>query len=108
MPVHDVFNTGLGYEGFGLCIKTFALAEIFGIQTLLGSTVELSIGTAARIHVAASMLNLDLPIYPSGPLVYYEQIVKESVRYQDGCVIVPEGPGVGVEINEDKLDAQRV
>ena len=104
----DVFNTGLGYEGFGLCIKTFALAEFFGIKTLLGSTVELSIGTAARIHVAASMPNLDLPIYPSGPLVYFEQIVNESVRYQDGYVLVPEGPGVGVEINEDKLDAQRV
>ena len=104
----DVFNTGLGYEGFDFCVNTFALAELFGIKTLIGSTVELSIGTAARTHVAASMRNLDLPIYPSGPLVYYEQVVKEKVRYEDGHVVVPDGPGVGVELDEDRLEAQRV
>ena len=104
----DVFNTGLGYEGFDFCIKTFALADLFSIKTLVGSTVELSIGTAARAHVAASMTNLDLPIYPSGPLVYYEQVVKEKVRYEDGHVIVPDGPGVGVELDEERLEAQRV
>jgi muconate cycloisomerase len=104
----DVFNTGLGYEGFDFCVKTFALADLFGIKTLIGSTVELSIGTAARAHVAAAMTNLDLPIYPSGPLVYYEQVVKEKVRYEDGHVIVPDGPGVGVELDEERLEAQRV
>lgn len=104
----DVFNTGLGYEGFDFCVNTFALAELFGIKTLIGSTVELSIGTAARAHVAASMRNLDLPIYPSGPLVYYEQVVKEKVQYEDGHVIVPDGPGVGVELDEERLQAQRV
>ena len=104
----DVFNTGLGYEGFDFCVNTFALAELFGIKTLIGSTVELSIGTAARVHVAASMRNLDLPIYPSGPLVYYEQVVNEKVRYEDGHVIVPDGPGLGVELDEERLEAQRV
>ncbi len=104
----DVFNTGLGYEGFDFCVKTFALADLFGIKTLIGSTVELSIGTAARVHVAAAMTNLDLPIYPSGPLVYYEQVVKEKVRYEDGHVVVPDGPGLGVELDEERLQAQRV
>ena len=104
----DVFNTGLGYEGFDFCVKTFALADLFGIRTLVGSTVELSIGTAARAHVASAMPNLDLPIYPSGPLVYYEQVVVEKVRYEDGHVIVPDGPGLGVELDEDRLEAQRV
>ena len=104
----DVFNTGLGYSGITSCIKTFAVAEFFGIQTLMGSTVELSIGTAARVHVASAMPNLDFPIYPSGPLVYQEQIVKERVRYEEGHVLVPDGPGLGVEIDEDLLNAQRL
>ena len=30
----DVFNTGLGYAGFDLCVKTFALADLFSIKTL--------------------------------------------------------------------------
>ena len=105
----DIFNLGVGYSGMTACQKTFGLAELFGIKTLLGSTVELSItGTAARAHLAAAMPNLDFPCYPSGPLVYYEQVVKERVRYEEGHIIVPEGPGLGVELDEERLAAQRL
>ena len=104
----DVFNLGVGYSGMTACQKVFGLAELFGIKTLLGSTVELSIGTAARAHVAAAMPNLDFPCYPSGPLVYYEQIVRDKVHYEEGHIIVPEGPGLGVEIDEEQLAAQRL
>ena len=104
----DVFNLGVGYSGMTACQKTFGLAELFGIKTLLGSTVELSIGTAARAHIAAAMPNIDFPCYPSGPLVYYEQVVKERVRYEEGHIIVPEGPGLGVELDEERLTAQRL
>ncbi len=104
----DIFNLGVGYSGMTACQKTFGLAEFFGIKTLLGSTVELSIGTAARAHLAAAMPNLDFPCYPAGPLVYYEQVVKKQVRYEEGHIIVPEGPGLGVELDEERLAAQRL
>ncbi len=104
----DVFNLGVGYSGMTACQKTFGLAELFEIKTLLGSTVELSIGTAARAHIAAAMPNIDFPCYPAGPLVYYEQVVKERVRYDEGHIIVPEGPGLGVELDEERLAAQRL
>ena len=104
----DIFNLGVGYSGMTACQKTFGLAELFGIKTLLGSTVELSIGTAARAHLASAMPNIDFPCYPSGPLVYYEQVVKERVRYEAGHIIVPEGPGLGVELDEERLAAQRL
>ena len=90
------------------CRKVFGLAELFGIKTLMGSTVELSIGTAARAHLAAAVPNIDFPCYPAGPLVYYEQIVKERVGYEEGHIIVPDGPGLGVELDEERLAAQRL
>ena len=102
----DIFNTGPGYVGLTACQKVFGLAEIFGIQALLGSTVELSIGTAARAHLAAAIPNIDYPCYPSGPLVYDEQICHERVNYEEGHIIVPKGPGLGVEIDPDRLRAQ--
>ena len=104
----DVWNVGPGYSGVAACRKLFGLAEIFGIKILLGSTVELSIGTAARAHIVAAAPNLDLPCYPAGPLVYQEQIVKERVRYEDGHFLVPEGPGIGMELDEERLNAQRL
>jgi L-alanine-DL-glutamate epimerase-like enolase superfamily enzyme len=45
---------------------------------------------------------------PAGPLVYREQVVKERVRYDEGHIIVPEGPGLGMELDEKLLDAQRL
>ena len=105
----DVFNTGLGYEGFDFCINTFALAELFGIKTLIGSTVELSIGTAARAHVAASMRNLDLPIYPSGPAGLLRAGREgEGPGTKTATSSYPTDPGVGVELDEERLQAQRV
>ena len=90
------------------CQKVFGLAEIFGIKVLHGSTVELSIGTAARAHLMAAMPNMDFPCYAAGPLVYQEQIVKERVHYEAGDIVVPDGPGVGVEVDEERLNAQRL
>lgn len=104
----DVFNVGVGYGGITACRKMFSLCEIFGIKALCGSTVELSIGTAARAHVVAAVPNLDFPCYPSGPLVYQEQVVRERVRYETGHIIVPDGPGLGVELDEERLKAQQL
>lgn len=104
----DVFNVGVGYAGMTACRKMFALCEIFGIKALSGSTVELSIGTAARAHLIAAVPNVDFPCYPAGPQVYQEQVVKERVRYEAGHIIVPDGPGLGMELDEERLKAQRL
>ena len=104
----DVFNLGVGNAGFTPCRKLFGLAEAFGINALMGSTVELSIGTAARAHLAVSVPNLAFPCYMAGPLVYQEQIVAEKVRYEEGHIIVPEGPGLGLELDPERLAEQRM
>ena len=84
------------------------MAEILGVRALAGSTVEMSLGTAARAHLIAAIPNIDFPCYPSGPLVYQEQIVMERVRYEAGHIVVPDGPGLGVEIDPQSLRQQRL
>ena len=54
------------------------------------------------------MPNVDFPCYPAGPLVYQEQIVRKKVAYEAGHIVVPEGPGLGMEIDEERLQAQRL
>jgi len=101
----DVFNTGLGYSGVEACRQTFAVAEKLGLRALMGSTVEMSIGTAARLQVAASVKNLDLGAYMAGPLVYDEDVAVERVRYEEGHLVLPSGPGIGVELDHEALRA---
>ena len=87
--------------GFTHCKKIAAIAEasFVGIfPHLMGSPVN----TAAQVQLDAAIPNYVLQesniIKP--PL---SKIVDEPLRLKDGYVIVPERPGIGVEINEDAL-----
>src|SRR5262249_8065629 len=99
----DIFNIATCSGGLNHARKLFALAEALEIQTLIGTTQELSIGTAAQAHLGAAMPNLHWPCDPTGPHLYTEDVVRERVRYEDGFLIVPDGPGLGVEIDEERL-----
>lgn len=104
----DVFNVGVGYAGITACRKIFAMAEVLGVKALAGSTVELSVGTAARAHVIAATPNIAFPCYPSGPLIYQDQVVVQRVCYEAGHILVPDGPGLGVEVDQERLRQQRL
>ena len=66
------------------------------------STGETGIGTALNLHVAAS-----LPTLPHAMDSYYHHqtvdVITEPLRYVDGAMAVPDGPGLGVEIDGDQL-----
>ena len=55
------------------------------------------------MQVAASVPNLDLGVYMAGPLVYDEDVAVDRVRYDEGHVVLPAGPGIGVELDQDAL-----
>jgi muconate cycloisomerase len=99
----DVFNVATYDLGIRGALSLFELAHGAGLQALHGTTQELSIGTAAAAHVCAAAPAVDLPCDPAGPQLYVEDVVKERVQYENSEMIVPDGPGLGVELDEDKL-----
>ena len=99
----DIFNVAVVSAGIRHAMKIFALAEAFGIKMLIGTTQELSIGTAAQAHLGAAVPNLEFPCDPAGGRLYVKDVVKERVQYENGYLIVPDGPGLGMEIDEAKL-----
>ena len=34
---------------------------------------------------------------------YMDDIIKKPFEYEDGCLIVPDGPGLGIEVDQEKL-----
>ena len=80
------------------------LARTFGVHVLIGTTQELSIGTAAQAHLGASLPQLDHPGDPVGPRLYAEDVVKRRVDYDKGNLLVPVGPGLGVELDRGALE----
>jgi muconate cycloisomerase len=100
----DIFNICTVFiGGIGPARKLFTLAESFGVHCLIGTTQELSIGTAAQAHLGASFFRLDHPGDPVGPRLYAEDVVKQRVEYVQGHLVVPQGPGLGVELDDREL-----
>jgi muconate cycloisomerase len=100
----DVFNVAtVSSGGIYRAKKVLALAEAAGVQCLLGSTVELGVGTAAQLHLAASSAVVTYPSDLIGPAMYVDDYVAQPFQYAQGYLPVPSGPGLGVEVDEDRL-----
>lgn len=91
------------------------IADKLGFYCDIGGSIELGIGNAANLHLGAATRIARLPsVCPTtkpegakGPKIagnyYLDDIVSEPFRYENGCVFVPEGPGLGVEVDMGKL-----
>lgn len=102
----DVFNVSvIAIGGITPARRIFAIAEAAGKSCLVGTTQELSIGTAAAAHVAMAMPAVTVPSDPVGPLLYTRDVVAEPVRYIGGRLHVPEGPGLGMRLDPDLVKA---
>lgn len=99
----DIFNVGLTGTGIRNVRRLHDLAAETGIDCLVGTTQEMSIGTAAQAHVAAVARCPIRRSDPAGAVLYRSDVVKERVQYEDGHLLVPGGPGLGLEIDETKL-----
>lgn len=100
----DAFNiatTNAG--GIWPARQLVALAEAAGVGLLLGSTVELGLGTLAQLHLAATIPGLTLPSDLVGPGLYTTQVLKKPLTYVGGKLPIPAGPGLGGEMDLDAL-----
>jgi muconate cycloisomerase len=89
--------------GIRACLRVIALAESARTSVLIGTTQELNLGTAAVAHLGAVARVLDYPSDNTGPELYTADVVKTPLRYENGFLVVPDGPGLGVEVDEDLL-----
>ena len=100
----DVFNVATtGCGGLWPARQVVALAEAGGVGVLLGSTVEMGLGTLAQLHLAATVPNLTLPSDLIGPGMYRDEVLTAPVRYHEGKLRVPDGVGLGGNIDPRKL-----
>ena len=81
-----------------------AIAEAARLECLIGTTQELSIGTAAAAHLGVAAPRVTVASDPVGPLLYRGDVVARPVSYRDGALQVPTGPGLGMSIDRDRLD----
>jgi muconate cycloisomerase len=100
--------------------KVAAVAEAAGLPMNVNGSHETGVGNAANLHLVASTLGVtEAGVFPvttvegSEPTqmagkMYLDDIVTESFTYRDGHLTVPQRPGLGVELDPDKVQKYRV
>ena len=99
--------------------KVAAVAEAASLQCNVNGSVETGVGNAANIHLAASTAVASLPCVvpvstPKGKgkkgiagIYYQDDIITEPFQYADGDIIVSSKPGLGIELDEEKVKFYR-
>lgn len=99
----DVVNIKINREG-GLLPskKAAALAEANGIEGLCGSVIQGALIDAAAAHLFASTPAIVYNESGKAP-AWHDFDIVTGFRVENGMVKVPEGPGLGVEVDEKAL-----
>ena len=104
MDAADVYAVKIAQSG-GLmpALEVAAIARLAGIGLYGGTMLEGGIGTAATAHLCATFAELAWDTELFGPLLLTEEVLREPLVYRDFELQVPTGPGLGVDIDIDKL-----
>ena len=81
--------------------KIAALAEAFGVQVVPHNPLS-PVSTAACMQIAASCPNFAIQEYPIGEdAPPKNRIVKSTIKLEKGFLIVPDSPGIGIELEDE-------
>ena len=84
------------------------LAAAAGLECVVGSNLEADIASASMLHLAVSMPNLAESVDHEiiGPLYHRQGLGIEPLRIENGRALLPEGVGLGVQVDFASLKDQ--
>lgn len=84
-------------------LRLAELARVAGVGLYGGTMLEGTIGSVAALHAWSTLPPMAWGTEMFGPLLLTDDIVARPLRYAEFGVELPSGPGLGVELDEDKL-----
>jgi L-alanine-DL-glutamate epimerase-like enolase superfamily enzyme len=81
--------------------KSAAIAEAAGLPVFLHSNIELGVATAAHLHLAASLPNCHYASQTEHQFLSGDVVAQGDIDHNGGSYAVPQGPGLGVEVDEE-------
>lgn len=93
--------------GLRASLDVAAIGAAAGLPTHAATSIESPVGTAASLHFACAAPGATWGSELFGPLLMAEEMLTTPLHYADGHLHLPSGPGLGVELDPDKLRAFR-
>jgi muconate cycloisomerase len=107
----DIFSVYPGkHGGIAATMEIAQVARAAGLACAIGSNLELGVGTAAMLHVAAAHSTIDSERFPAdliGPLYHDADMLTRPLELGPEFARVPQGVGLGVELDEEQLTRYR-
>jgi glucarate dehydratase len=91
------------WGGLRASLELAAFCRIFGRGVSMHSNNHAGISLAAMTHLGAAMPNLSHALDTHYPWQWEDVIVGGRLKFEDGCVVLPRAPGLGVELDRKAL-----
>lgn len=91
------------WGGIRACVKAAGVCETFQLGVAVHSSGELGVQLASMLHLGAVLPNLTYAADAHYHHLRDDVIEGGLMRYENGSIAVPVGPGLGVKLNRDKL-----
>ncbi|MEX0922451.1 MAG: enolase C-terminal domain-like protein [Rhodovibrionaceae bacterium] len=97
-----------------------AIARAAGLSVNVNGSLEGGVGNAANLHLSAALEGSVLPGVITvntlagreqtkvGGVFYTDDVIREPFEYRDGALVVPNKPGLGVDLDPEKMDKYRI
>jgi len=89
--------------GLFAAAQVATIADAAGIGLYGGTMLEGAIGTMASAQLFATFHQLQWGTELFGPLLLTEEILTEPLRYEDFQLHLPNGPGLGITLDEERV-----
>lgn len=99
----DLLQPDVGRTGISELMKIANMAETFNIPVAPHLSVGLGVCISASIHVAAAIPNLFMLEYQPPVFELANTLLREPIVCAEGAYLLPEGAGLGVELDEARL-----
>ncbi|MCB0070865.1 MAG: glucarate dehydratase [Caldilineaceae bacterium] len=91
------------WGGLRSTIELARICRTFDRGLSMHSNSHVGISLMAMTHLAAAIPNLTYACDTHYPWQYEELLVGGRIPFDDGCVVIPDKPGLGIELDRDAL-----
>jgi len=79
------------------------VSHAFGMKPALHSVYETGIATAANLHLASALAEVE---YPNDAGLHFlsSDVLAETLRVREGQMVLPQGAGLGVSLDRGQMD----
>jgi L-alanine-DL-glutamate epimerase-like enolase superfamily enzyme len=103
----DIINTKCAKAGGIKGVREWAaVAKAAERPIVIGTEWGAGLKVAAKLHLGAALKNAD-PVVEFTEIMIHELLLKEPLGLEDGYLRVPTGPGLGLELDEEKIERFR-